>query len=209
VAADPFVRPASRQAWRRWLERHHTTSRGVWVHFAKKHTNVTTVGYTDAVEEALCFGWVDGLARPVDDVYYQQRFTPRKPGSTWAATNKARVEKLIAAGLMTAAGLAAIAIARANGSWDRLTAVDAGVVPGDLARALKKTAGARTAFDALTPGKRKQFLYYLNDAKKPETRARRIAYVLSELSASTTKRTKGTKRTGGLRPPPEGRRRRA
>ena len=187
------VVPKSRREWRVWLERHHATSPGVWLHLAKKHTGLPSVSYNDAVEEALCFGWIDGLLHPVDDSYYKQMFTPRTPRSRWAATNKARVEKLIAAGLMTPAGMKMIELAKQTGTWDALDAVDAGTVPDDLLKALKKTAGAKEAFDALTPGKRKQFLYNLNAAKKPETRAKRVAHVLAQLRLSTTKGTKDTK----------------
>ena len=123
-------------------------------------------------------------------------FTPRTRRSRWAATNKARVEKLIAAGLMTPAGMKVIDLAKQTGTWGALDSVEAGTIPEDLLKALKKSAGAKKAFDALTPGKRKQFLYRLNDAKKPETRAKRIALMIEELTAATTKvmtTTKGTK----------------
>jgi uncharacterized protein YdeI (YjbR/CyaY-like superfamily) len=179
------VTPSTRAAWRTWLQKHHTSSTGVWLHFAKKHSKLPTVSYNDAVEEALCFGWIDGLTHPVDDTYYKQAFTPRKPKSAWAATNKARVEKLIAAKLMTPAGLAAIAQAKANGMWTKYDAVEAGTMPPDLKKALA-SAGVRKVFDAWTPGRQKQCFYYLTDAKKPETRAKRIAKIVEAATSGRT-----------------------
>jgi uncharacterized protein YdeI (YjbR/CyaY-like superfamily) len=172
------VQPKSRQAWRAWLQKHHASSSGTWLVFAKKHTGLPTVSYNDAVEEALCFGWIDGLMHPVDDTFYKQLFTPRKATSRWAASNKARVEKMIAAGLMTTAGMKMVELARSSGTWNAFEAVDAMIVPPDLERALKVTPRARKGFDACTPGMKKRWLYYLNDAKRPETRARRIAVIV-------------------------------
>src|SRR6187455_3208682 len=118
------VRPRSRAAWRAWLERRHIKSKGIWLVIAKKHTGLATVSYNDAVEEALCFGWIDTTVYPVDAQFYKQLFTPRKPRSTWAASNKARVLRLIAAGLMTEAGRAAIDVAKRNGSWTSLDGIE-------------------------------------------------------------------------------------
>jgi uncharacterized protein YdeI (YjbR/CyaY-like superfamily) len=183
MADYPRVQPKSRNAWRAWLEKYHATSSGVWLVFAKKHSKLATVSYNDAVEEALCFGWIDGLMNPVDDTFYMQSFTPRKATSVWAASNKARVEKLIAAGLMTEAGLKTIELAKQTGTWGALDAVDAMTMPDDFLRALKKTAGAKKGFDAYTPGVKKQCLYYLNEAKRPETRAKRIALIVEAAAA--------------------------
>ncbi len=177
------IQPKSRQAWRAWLQKHHASSSGVWLVFAKKASGLPTVTYNDAVEEALCFGWIDGLTHPVDDTYYEQRFTPRKPKSRWAASNKARVEKLIAAGLMTDAGMKMIDIAKASGTWNAFDAVDALTEPSDFKRALGATTGARNGYQAYTPGMKKQCLHYLNDAKRPETRARRIALIIEAAAA--------------------------
>ena len=112
---------------------------------------------------------------PVDDTYYEQLFTPRKPKSKWAASNKARVEKMIAAGLMTEAGMKPIELAKTNGTWNAQSHVEALTMPPDFKRALAATPGARKEYDAYTPGVKKQCLYYINDAKRPETRAKRIA----------------------------------
>jgi uncharacterized protein YdeI (YjbR/CyaY-like superfamily) len=169
------VQPKSRKAWRAWLQKRHTSSSGVWLRFAKKHSKLPTVTYNDAVEEALCFGWIDGLMHPVDETFYEQLFTPRKPKSKWAASNKARVEKMIAAGLMTDAGMKLIEIAKSNGMWDAQAHVEALTMPPDFKRALAATPGALKTYEAYTPGMKKQCLYYINDAKRPETRAKRIA----------------------------------
>src|SRR3954467_6447493 len=114
----PRIRPESRQAWRNWLEQHHASSTGVWVMYAKKQSGLPSLTYNDAVEEALCFGWIDSKINPIDDDFYMQVFTPRKAKSAWSALNKTRVERLLAAGLMSAAGLATIEAAKDSGAWD-------------------------------------------------------------------------------------------
>ena len=187
------VRPRSRAAWRAWLQRHHAASPGVWLIMAKKHTGLATVSYNDAVEEALCFGWIDTTLNPIDAQFYKQLFTPRKPRSTWAATNKARVERLIAQNLMTAAGLAAIETAKANGSWSSIDHVEAGEVPDDLQRAIAGSAVTRRAWAALRPGLRKQFLFRMSSAKRQNTRDARIAAILQWLKdAGAVIAAKGT-----------------
>jgi len=177
------VQPTSRHAWRAWLQRHHASSPGVWLVFAKKASGVPSVTYNDAVEEALCFGWIDGLMHPVDATYYKQSFTPRQPNSRWAASNKARVANMIAAGLMTDAGMKMVDVAKATGTWNAFDAVDALTVPPDFKRALAAIPGARKVYDAYTPGMKKQCLHYLNDAKRPETRAKRIALIIKAAAA--------------------------
>jgi len=175
------IRPRSRATWRTWLQRHHAASPGVWLVMAKKHTGLATVSYNDAVEEALCFGWIDTTLNPIDAQFYKQLFTPRKPRSTWAASNKARVERLIAQNLMTASGLAVIEVAKANGSWSSIDHVEAGEVPADLQRAIAGSAGTRRAWSALRPGLRKQFLFWMSAAKRQSTRDARIAEILLRL----------------------------
>jgi uncharacterized protein YdeI (YjbR/CyaY-like superfamily) len=149
------------------------------VRFAKKASGLSTVSYSDAVEEALCFGWIDGLMRPVDDAFYMQMFTPRKPKSAWARSNKTRVARLIAEGLMTPAGIAAVEAAKACGSWDALNAVESLAVPPELRKALDADGRARKHWPAYTEGQRKQFLYRLNAAKRAETREKRIREIVS------------------------------
>jgi uncharacterized protein YdeI (YjbR/CyaY-like superfamily) len=177
------VQPKSRKAWRAWLQKHHVSSAGVWLVFAKKHSKLPTLGYNDAVEEALCFGWIDGLVHPVDDTFYKQVFTPRTSKSRWAASNKARVEKLIAAGLMTESGMRMIELAKQTGTWNAFDAVEAMTLPDDFKRALKAAPAAKKTYEAYTPAVKKQCLYYLNDAKRPETRAKRIAQIVEAAAA--------------------------
>jgi len=173
------VRPRSRASWRAWLTDHHASSPGVWLVFARKHSGLTTVSYNDAVEEALCFGWIDTTLNPIDDKFYAQLFTPRRPRSTWAASNKARVERLIAAGLMTDAGLAAIAVARKNGSWTSIDHVEAATLPKELAAALAANKAAKKNWPAYSLTCRKQFLYWLAAAKRADTRAARIKEIVA------------------------------
>ena len=137
--------------------------------YAKKHTGLSSLDWDEAVEEALCFGWIDSKRMPLDGDFFLQIFTPRKPKSRWS-------------GLKTRAGQAVIDLAKKTGAWSALEHVDAMVMPADLKKALAGTPGASAKFKALTPGRQKQFLYFMNDAKKPETRANRIAYLLKQLS---------------------------
>lgn len=143
--------------------------------FDKAAKNRGRLPYADAVEEALCFGWIDAVIRPIDAHHYMQWYCPRKPKSTWSKVNKGRVEKLVAAGLMTPAGLAKIELAKANGQWEHLDAVEALTVPDDFATALAAVKGAREHFDSLSPSGRKILLYNLHNAKRPETRAAKLA----------------------------------
>ena len=168
------VQPETRAAWRRWLARNHASSPGVWVIAWKKVSGRVSPPYNDVVEEALCYGWVDSRPMRIDEERAALLYTPRKPKSVWAATNKARVERLIASGLMRPAGLATIEVAKRNGSWDTLTAVDAMTEPDDLVRAFAKQRTARKHWDAFPPGERKRILAWITMAKREETRAKRI-----------------------------------
>jgi len=166
-----------RAAWRRWLAKQHGRSPGIWLVFDKKSSRPDRLAYGHAVEEALCFGWIDSLVKRLDDDRYVQLFTPRKPKSTWSRSNKLRVERLLAEGLMAAAGLASIELAKANGSWESLDAVEAFVMPDDLARALAAVPGAAEKFAAFAPSQRKAYLHWISQAVRPETRAKRIQEV--------------------------------
>lgn len=180
------IRARTRRAWRAWLAKHHRTATGVWLVFPKKATGLATVSYNDAVEEALCFGWIDGLMRPVDETCYKQMFTPRKPASAWARSNKERAARLIEQGLMTEAGRAAIETAKANGSWDTYTAADALTVPPDLRKAIAASARARKHWPEFTDSQRRTFLYWLALAKREDTRVRRIAQIVDMLANKIT-----------------------
>jgi uncharacterized protein YdeI (YjbR/CyaY-like superfamily) len=149
--------------------------------YAKKHTGISSLDWDAAVEEALCFGWIDNKRMPLDDDFFLQIFTPRRPKSRWSGLNKKRVAALIETGLMMPAGKAAIDHAKKTGAWSALDAVDAMVVPPDLKKALATTPGAAAKFKTLTVARQKQFLYFMNDAKKEETRTKRIAHILKML----------------------------
>jgi uncharacterized protein YdeI (YjbR/CyaY-like superfamily) len=178
VPNPPTIHPKSRQAWRAWLAKNHAKSTGVWLIFHKKTANKDRLPYADAVEEALCFGWIDAVLQPIDAHTYMQWYCPRKPKSTWSKLNKSRVEKLVAAGLMTPAGQAKIDLAKKNGQWSHLDAVESLTLPADFAKALRAAPGARKHFDSLSPSARKILLYNIHGAKRPETRAVRIAAAL-------------------------------
>jgi uncharacterized protein YdeI (YjbR/CyaY-like superfamily) len=173
----PRIQPATRAEWRAWLEANHGASSGVWLVSWKRHTGNPTVTYEEGVEEALCFGWIDGMMNRVDDDRTMQYFAPRKPKSTWARSNKERVARLEAAGLMTEAGRAAVELARANGSWASLDVIDALVVPDDLAAALAARPGARDRFDASSVSVRRSALAWVYQARRPETRAAHVEQI--------------------------------
>jgi len=167
--------PRTRAEWRGWLETHHDHSPGVWVVTWRTGAARPRLGYEDLVEEALCFGWIDSRAKRLDDERSMITMTPRRPGSVWSRSNKERVERLVAQGRMAPAGLRAIEVARANGAWEALDDVDNLVLPDDLRNALEAVERARAQFDGWTASRKKMTLYWIKSAKRPETRARRIA----------------------------------
>jgi uncharacterized protein YdeI (YjbR/CyaY-like superfamily) len=163
-------------AWRGWLEAHHATAREIWLVLLKKHVKRPSVSLDEAVQEALCFGWIDGMLRRIDDESHMVRFTPRRSGSVWAASNKARVKRLIAEGRMRPEGLALVEEAKRRGEWDRVEARDdVTLVPDDLAAALDEDATAADAWARLAPSHKKLYLSWIGEAKRADTRARRIA----------------------------------
>ena len=174
LADAPEVFAEDRATWSDWLEANHDTSGGAWLVTWRSRSGRQGLPYEEAVEEALCFGWVDGTAGTVDDDRGKLYFAPRKPNSGWAATNKARVDRLIAAGRMAPAGLAAIERAKANGSWELLDSVERLEVPPDLAAAFEALPPAAANFAAFPPSVRKQALASLVLARRPETRADRV-----------------------------------
>jgi uncharacterized protein YdeI (YjbR/CyaY-like superfamily) len=169
----------TRADWRRWLAANHASSPGVWLISWKKPTGKPAVGYDAAVEEALCFGWIDSTVHSLDDERGEQLYTPRRPTSGWSASNKERVERLAAAGLLEPAGVAAIETAKTNGSWSKLDRPAALTMPDDLAAALRARAGATEGWEAFPPFVRRGSLAWVDDAKRPETRERRIAEVVA------------------------------
>jgi uncharacterized protein YdeI (YjbR/CyaY-like superfamily) len=183
-AALKQVYPKNRAAWRRWLATNHARSLGIWLVFDRKTSRADRLAYADAVEEALCFGWIDSIVRAVDETRYQQLFTPRKPKSTWSRVNKERIDRLVAHELIAEAGLAAIERAKANGSWSSLDAVEAMVMPDDLAAALARKPKAAANFAAFSPSARKAYLHWVSQAVRAETRAARIAEVVRRAAAN-------------------------
>ena len=173
----PWVEADDRATWRAWLEANHATSTGAWLVTWRTRSGRVGLDYEAAIEEALCFGWVDSTGGRVDDDRGKLYFAPRKPRSGWAATNKARVERLIAAGRMAPAGLAAIERAKANGSWEVLDSVERLEVPDDLAVVLAASPPAAANFAAFPPSARKQMLAWVAFAQRPETRAARIRQI--------------------------------
>lgn len=173
-----------RNAWRKWLEKNHANSPGVWLIYYKKSSGNKRLEYSDAVEEALCFGWIDSTSRPIDDEKYMQRFTPRKPKSGWSALNKRRVQKMIEHNLMTKAGLEKIDEAKKNGAWEHLDHIEALKLPDDFEKALSKNKKAKINFENFPQFTRKQFLYRINSAKRPETRTERIKLLVKMAAAN-------------------------
>jgi uncharacterized protein YdeI (YjbR/CyaY-like superfamily) len=165
-------RAANRTAWRRWLDKHHTTKAEIWLLFYKKGSGQATVTYDEAVEEALCFGWIDGIVKAVDDLCYAQRFTPRKPRSKWSKPNWERVERMIAAGKMTEAGAVHIPKSRPDFEGEHK---QASILPPDLMKAVRADVAALGYFKSLPPGYIRMAARWINAAKREETRARRIA----------------------------------
>lgn len=172
---DERVQPGSVQEWRDWLAEHHTRRTGVWLVTWRAGSGGPRITYDESVEQALCFGWVDSKGRALDARRTMLWFAPRTPRSGWSRPNKVRVEKLLAAGLMAPAGLAVIEAAKANGAWTLLDDVEDLVVPGDLAAAFAAHPPAAEHWEAFPRSAKRGILEWIVQAKRPETRARRIA----------------------------------
>ncbi|HEY8021925.1 MAG TPA: YdeI/OmpD-associated family protein [Thermoanaerobaculia bacterium] len=173
--------------WAAWLAAHHASSKGVRLRIAKKGAATATVSYAEALEAALCYGWIDGQKGRLDDDFWLQRFTPRKPGSKWSQINRAKAVSLIEAGEMKPAGLREVERAKADGRWDAAYAGQrAATVPEDLQRALDENARARAFFTTLNSVNRYAILYRVQEAKRPETRARRIEKFVAMLARHET-----------------------
>ena len=168
----PFV---SRDAWEAWLEEHHATSDGLWLRIAKKDSGIESVSFAEALEVALCYGWIDSQANSFDEQYWLLRFTPRRPRSKWSKRNRAKVTKLIEEGRMKPSGLREVERARADGRWEAAyDAQSTATVPEDFRRELEKNEEAREFFATLNSQNRYAILHRIQDARRPETRARRI-----------------------------------
>ena len=170
--------PQSKQQWREWLVTNHIQKEAVWVIFYKQKTGKPTLTWSDAVDEALCFGWIDSVKKTLDEERFIQYFCKRKPKSTWSKVNKEKVEQLIAKGLMMQAGLDCIEIAKQNGSWEILDSVEALIIPEDLEAALQSHENAMDFFLSLSKSARKAMLHKLVFAKRQETRQKRITQII-------------------------------
>jgi len=165
---------SDRNTWREWLAANHRTSSGIWLIYYKVNSGQPSVQYGEAVKEALCFGWIDSKVKSLDQDRYKQIFTPRKPTSVWSKVNTQYIEALIAQELMTAVGLEKIAIAKQNGSWTALDAIEALIIPTDLKQALAANEAAKRNFEAFSTSSKKVLLFWIDSAKRAETRLKRI-----------------------------------
>lgn len=168
------IHPLTREEWRAWLEKNHTRREGVWLVSYKKTTGKLRFAYEEAVEEALCFGWVDSKGNKLDSERSMLWFAPRKPGTGWSRPNKQRVERLIETGQMAPAGLAKVEAAKKDGTWNLLDGVESLEIPPDLQKELDANPAASQYFEAFPRSVKRGILEWILQAKKPETRARRI-----------------------------------
>lgn len=166
--------PTTKKEWRNWLKKNHQTAQSVWLVYYKKKSNMPSISWSEAVDEALCFGWIDSKAKPFDEEKYLQFFGKRKPKSVWSKINKEKVDRLIEQGLMTKAGLKTVEIAKQNGSWTILDEVEELIIPKDLEKEFKKYKGSMDFFHSLSKSTKKSILHWLVMAKRVETRQKRI-----------------------------------
>lgn len=178
--------PSSQQEWREWLKENHKSRQSVWLICYKKQANLPTVFWSDAVDEALCFGWIDSTRKTIDNEKFIQYFCKRKPTSIWSKINKGKIERLIQDGLMTSAGYESIEKAKQNGSWSILDEVEELLIPADLEKAFENHEESKEYFLSLSKSAKKIILYWIVSAKRPETRQNRINEI-AELAAQKLK----------------------
>jgi len=174
--------PETKKHLRKWFKEHHLTKDAVWLIFYKKHTGKPSVAWTDAVDEALCFGWIDSKGESIDKDTFRQYFSKRKPKSTWSKINKQKIETLTAKGLMAEAGFKVIEIAKQNGSWAILDEAEELTVPLDLEKAFEKFENSKDHFSSLSKSKKKVLLYWIALAKTETTRQNRILEIAENAS---------------------------
>lgn len=179
------VHVTTRAAWRAWLEKHHASEREVWLVYSKRHTGEPRVEYDDAVQEALCFGWIDSIVRRLDEERFAQKFTPRRPGSQWSEPNRKRYAKLLAAGMLAPAGLknAPGEASPPSKTERRERKAQADTLPACLEEGLRRDPAAWAAFERLSPSHRRNYVLWIDTAKREETRTRRIAEAIERLCA--------------------------
>jgi uncharacterized protein YdeI (YjbR/CyaY-like superfamily) len=166
--------PDSKAAWRDWLAENHVTEDGVWLIFYKKKSGIPSLTWSEAVDEALCFGWIDSIKKSIDEQKYKQYFGKRKPSSTWSQINKAKVAELLDAGLMTEAGMKCVDIAKKNGMWTLFDDVEKLIIPEELEEEFRKRPGSKEFFKSLSESLQKGMLGQIVMAKRPETKTKRI-----------------------------------
>ncbi len=172
--------PANQKDWREWLKENHRSSDSVWLVYYKKASPKHNLTWSEAVDEALCFGWIDSTRNAVDEERFMQFFSKRKPQSNWSKINKEKIENLTARGMMTKAGLESVRIAKENGSWTFLDDVEAMIIPEDLENAFQQHSGSKDYFLTLNDSIKKQILYWIKSAKRPDTRLKRITEVAKQ-----------------------------
>lgn len=170
--------PKNRQEWREWLQNNHDKKQSIWLIYYKKKSNIPTVIYSEAVDEALCFGWIDSKSKPLDNEKFMQFFSKRKTNSVWSKVNKEKIERLTKEGLMTKAGFEIIEIAKQNGSWTILDEAEALIIPNDLDKEFEKRQNAKNYFLGLSRSDKRNILQWLTLAKKSETRQKRITEIV-------------------------------
>ncbi len=176
------------KAWRTWLHKNHNTQKGVYLIFYKIETGTPSMRWEEAVKVALCYGWIDSTVKSLGDGKRRQYFTPRKPKSVWSALNKTHIKTLIADNLMHESGLASIETAKTNGSWSALDDVENGVIPKALQQAFNKAPKAFENYNNFAPSYRKGYLYWLNQAKREETKQKRITEIIKLCEANIKSR---------------------
>lgn len=184
---EPRLRFGCADEWESWLESNHSSCEGVWIEIAKQGTGIESVRYPEVLDSAICFGWIDARRRALDDLRFLQRFTPRRARSRWSRVNRDKAEVLIAKSRMRPAGLVEVEAARGDGRWEAAYESQArAAVPDDLAAGLEASPRARAAFAALSSQNRYSILYRLDEARRPETRRRRLEKFLAMLEAGET-----------------------
>lgn len=187
------IQPKSILEWNKWLERNHSRANGIWLITFKQATGRPRISYDDAVESALCFGWIDSKPRTLDAERSMLWFSPRKKGSAWSKRNKERVEKLVAANRLHEAGLAKIEEAKQDGSWIKLDSVEALEIPSDLRKAFKSNLGSNSNFDAFPRSTKRAILEWIGNAKTEATRAKRVSETAT-LAAENIRANQWTKK---------------
>ena len=183
LANIPIIAFADTNAWKTWLDKNHADPIGVWIKIAKKNSGIRSVTYAEALDEALCYGWIDGLKRSYDEQYFLQKFTPRRKRSLWSKVNIGKVETLIGAGRMQTAGMAQIELAKADGRWDAAYESQANAtVPDDLIAALEQSPTAKAFFESLTKAEKYSVLWRLMTATTPQIRNKRLIAMTERLS---------------------------